>query len=79
MTPPEELEFEEALLRLESLVGELEGGELGLEESLRKFEEGVRLVRQCSERLEAARLRIRQLEEQDGELRVRELDVRDEE
>jgi exodeoxyribonuclease VII small subunit len=62
--PPEkELPFEEALEGLEKLVGELEGGNLPLEDSLRTFEEGVRLVRVCSERLKAAELRIRQVEE----------------
>jgi exodeoxyribonuclease VII small subunit len=61
--PEKELPFEEALERLEKLVGDLEGGNLPLEDSLRTFEEGVRLVRVCSERLKAAELRIRQVEE----------------
>ncbi len=59
----EDVDFEGALARLEDLVGELERGELSLENSLRRFEEGVGLVRRCSEQLKSAELRIRQLEE----------------
>ena len=59
----EELRFEEALSRLEELVASLEAGDLDLEDSLASFEQGVRLVRLCSERLKAAELRIQQLEE----------------
>ncbi len=63
MGQSEDVDFEGALSRLENLVGELERGELSLEDSLRTFEEGVRLVRRCSEQLKSAELRIRQLEE----------------
>ncbi len=59
----EDVDFEGALSRLEDLVGELERGELSLEDSLRTFEEGVRLVRRCSEQLKSAELRIQKLEE----------------
>ena len=55
--------FESALERLESLVEQLDTGELELEESLERFEEGVRLVRLCSERLRSAEIRIQQLRE----------------
>ena len=50
--------FEEALTELEARVGRLEQGELPLEEALRLFEEGVALVRECHERLDAADARI---------------------
>lgn len=59
----ETLRFEEALARLEELVDKLESGKLDLEDSLLNFEEGVKLVRLCKQRIEAAELRIRQLEE----------------
>ena len=58
-----ELRFEDALQRLETLVDALESGDLDLETSLANFEEGVKLVRHCSERLKAAELRVRRLEE----------------
>jgi exodeoxyribonuclease VII small subunit len=50
--------FEAALERLERIVKHLEEGDLPLEESLRLFEEGVALTRQCSARLEEAQRRI---------------------
>lgn len=77
MADGEEVDFEGALSRLETLVGELEGGELSLEDSLRTFEEGVRLVRLCSERLKSAELRIRQLEEGTDGVGERSLDLRE--
>ncbi|MCH2188160.1 exodeoxyribonuclease VII small subunit [Myxococcota bacterium] len=49
---------EAALDRLEAIVDQLEAGELTLEESLSCFEEGVRLTRNCAERLQAAERRI---------------------
>ena len=53
-----ELTFEEALNQLEALVARLEAGDLPLEEALRAFEEGVRLTRLCSARLEDAERRV---------------------
>ena len=50
--------FEQSLERLEAIVKSLEGGDLSLEESLRLFEEGVRLTRQCAARLDEAQGRI---------------------
>lgn len=56
--PSVEPTFEDAIGRLETIVGSLEGGEAPLEESLQLFEEGVRLSRACMQRLEAAERRI---------------------
>jgi exodeoxyribonuclease VII small subunit len=53
--------FEETLAQLEAVVARLEGGDLPLEEALRAFEEGVRLARVCSGRLEDAEQRVRLL------------------
>ena len=50
--------FEEALKRLEEIVVQLEGNRLALEQSLEMFEEGVKLVRLCANRLDAAERRI---------------------
>ena len=49
-----EQSFEQALGRLEELVRILESGEKGLDDSLMLFEEGVSLVRFCTERLDSA-------------------------
>ena len=53
--------FEEALGQLEAVVARLEAGDLPLEEALRSFEEGIRLARVCSGRLEDAERRVRLL------------------
>lgn len=45
------LKFEEALGELEKVVEQLESGDLSLEESLAAFEEGVRLVKFCNQKL----------------------------
>ena len=50
--------FESSLGELEKIVRKLEDGELSLEESLKLFEDGVRLSRECQERLNAAERRI---------------------
>ena len=61
--------FEESLKELESIVNQLEDGDLALEESLKLFEDGVRLSRECRERLTAAERRIDVLmKEADGSL-----------
>ena len=69
--------FEGTLERLHEIVEQLEGGELPLEESLRLFEEGVRLSRASQARLNAAEKRVEELlaVDADGEPITRELDV----
>jgi exodeoxyribonuclease VII small subunit len=63
--------FEEALGRLEAIVRDLEEGDLPLEESLRLFEEGVRLTRQCAARLDEAQRKIEILMRDDqGDLKL---------
>lgn len=54
----EEPSFEEALRQLEGVVSKLEGGNLLLEEALKAFEEGVRLARICSQRLEEGERKV---------------------
>jgi exodeoxyribonuclease VII small subunit len=54
----EELGFEDALARLETIVDRLEQGELELEQALAAFEEGVALTRRCAGQLEDAERRI---------------------
>jgi exodeoxyribonuclease VII small subunit len=50
--------FEASLEALEEIVHQLEGGDLPLEKSLELFEDGIRLSRQCQERLSQAERRI---------------------
>jgi len=56
------LSFEEALGRLEKIVQTLEAGGLTLEEAIALFEEGMELAKTCNERLDAAELKISQLQ-----------------
>lgn len=53
-----EKSFEKSLDELEKIVAKLEAGDLPLEESLKLFEEGVKLSRNCRERLTKAERRI---------------------
>jgi len=53
-----EKKFETALARLEEIVQELEKGDLPLEQSLKFFEEGIKLSRICNKRLEEAERKV---------------------
>jgi len=53
-----EKKFEASLSRLEEIVSSLEGGELPLEQSLKLFEEGIKLARICNARLEEAERKV---------------------
>ena len=54
----DEVRFEEALKQLEAIVSRLELGDLPLEEALSIFEEGIRLTKLCSQRLNEAERRV---------------------
>lgn len=66
MKEPPELSFEEALTQLEGIVRTLEQGNAGLEESLRLFEEGTRLLGLCHRRLDEAEGRVAKLIKGEG-------------
>ncbi len=53
--------FERSLQDLEALVERMESGELGLDESLRDYERGIALYRQCHDALAQAELRVQRL------------------
>ena len=53
--------FEEAIKRLEELVGKLEGGDVPLEEMLTLYEEGAQLIKFCLNKLDHAEQKIKQL------------------
>lgn len=63
-----DIDFEKAMAELESLVEKMESGDLSLEASLKAFEDGVKLTRDCQAKLAAAEQRVNQLVEQQGEL-----------
>jgi exodeoxyribonuclease VII small subunit len=70
-----ELDLETALEKLESLVESLEQGDLSLEESLKAFEAGIKLTRQCQETLAAAEQKVQMLIEQNGTLKSEPFDT----
>ncbi len=59
-------DFEKSLQQLEKIVGKMESGELGLEESLKQFESGIKLAKSCQDTLANAELRVEQLIEKNG-------------
>lgn len=63
----EPLSFEEALSRLETIVEELEDESITLDKSIELYEEGIELSRLCTETLEEAELRIKNVAEQQSD------------
>jgi exodeoxyribonuclease VII small subunit len=53
-----EMKFEDALKKVEKIVADLESGDLSLDDSLKKYEEGVKLAQFCSKKLESARKKV---------------------
>lgn len=60
--------FENNIKELEKIVTELEKGELNLDESISKFEEGIKISKQCNEILEEAEKKITILLSKDGKI-----------
>jgi exodeoxyribonuclease VII small subunit len=60
--------FEASLEKLEKLVEQMEEGDLTLEESLKTFEEGIRLTRECQQALAAAEQKVKLLIEENGQI-----------
>ena len=54
----EDMNFEDAMKALEQIANELENGELSLEQSVDKFEEGIKISKKCNEILEKAEKKI---------------------
>lgn len=66
------LKFEDAMTRLETIVTELEKGDLPLDESLKIFEEGIKLSKSCLKILDEAERKVEILiQERDGRKRLR--------
>ena len=62
------MDFEKQLANLEKLVESLESGELSLEESLKSFESGIKVARECQQALKAAEQKVELLTRQGDEL-----------
>lgn len=53
-----EQSFEKSLERLEKIVSDLESGKLSLDEALKRYEEGIKLVQACSKKLDVAQKKV---------------------
>jgi len=72
----DKLSFEEALAKLEEIVKELEKEDITLEDSMQKFELGIKLSSYCLKKLNQAEQKIEELtRSEDGKLVARELKV----
>ncbi len=75
----EKMSFEESITKLEEIVKELEDENISLEESMKKFEMGIKLSSNCLKRLNEAEGKIEELtRSEDGKLVTRELDLKKE-
>lgn len=69
------IDFEKSLQDLENLVTAMEKGDMTLEESLKAFETGIQLTRECQTRLAEAEQKVQLLTEQQGELQAAPFDT----
>ena len=80
MATKKKIDFEASMERLEEIVRALEGGAESLDTSLRLYEEGVGLARECAEALEKAEMRIKMLRLQpDGSVGMTDFSVTEDE
>ena len=68
MSKAKKVDFEASLETLEALVEEMEEGNLSLEDSMKAFETGVKLTRECQQALKTAEQKVQLLMERNGEL-----------
>jgi exodeoxyribonuclease VII small subunit len=71
-----EKKFEKALEELEEIVKKMEAGDLSLDESLKAFEEGIRLSRICADRLDEAERKVEILLREDDTLKTKPFEGR---
>ena len=61
MTKKDTVNFEVSLQKLEKIIERLENGDISLEESVKSFEEGIGLVKECQKQLSQAELKVKKL------------------
>lgn len=75
----EKLSFEDALNRLESIVRELEGGRIKLDDAVSAYEQAMQLKKVCENKLETAKLKIEKIEKvSNGDVETSEFVVSEE-
>ena len=73
------VKFEDALARLETIVAELEKGDLPLNDSLKMFEEGIKLSKTCLKMLDDAERKVEiMVQDKDGKKRVEAFSIEEE-
>ena len=70
MTTKKSYPFEQSLEKLEQLVERMEAGDLSLEESLKTFEAGIKLTRECQQALARAEQKVKLLIEKNGAIQA---------
>jgi len=71
------INFEESLSELETLVEEMEQGNLSLEESLSRFEKGISLTTECQQALQSAELKVQELVDKNGKILEKDFNLND--
>lgn len=69
--------FEEQIEELENIIKELEAGKLNLDESVEKFEEGMKISKECSKMLESAERKITILLNKDGNVEEKNFEAKE--
>ena len=67
-TKKEEKKFEESLLELETIVKELEAGNVDLDKAIEKYSEAMNLAKNCSDKLNKATEKVNKILKENGEL-----------
>ena len=69
-----ELSFEQALVNLEEIIQRMESGEAPLDSLVTNYQNGIRMLKFCRKKIESAEMKIRKVQEKDGELIEKKLD-----
>ena len=71
--------FEENINKLETIVADLEKGDLNLDDSVKKFEEGIKISKECNKMLEEAEKKITILLQEDDKIEEKDFKINEEE
>ena len=63
-----EMKFEDKLKELETIIGELESGEIDLDSSIEKYTEAMKLVKECDKKLKSVEEKVSKIVTENGEL-----------
>lgn len=70
----QEAKFEEKLKELESIIGDLENGEIDLDQSIEKYTRAMKLVKECDEKLKSVEEQVSKLVTEEGEIQDFEME-----